>query len=230
MKKTNNTEETTNQKVSPSELRARLTFLEPVLGTSTANENVYMDYFATKAPDPVTVEDEIEALGIEGAAEKGMTIFPKLQDGTPFLYDYQIKGFFKGACGFLRDVKGTESAALKAYKKKIDGLIFVSPRCIPFTNAAGIDICQRPLRAQTMQGERVALAMSEQVPAGAQVEFTVKCLNSEYEKSVREWLDYGELSGIGQWRNSGKGRYLWDELDADGNVIGGNHRDRTAGK
>ena len=223
-------EETTIQKVNPSELKVRLTFTEPVLGTMPANENVYTDYIGSKAPDPKTIEDEIDALGIDGAAEKGMTIFPKLPDGTPFLYDYHIKGFFKGACGFLRDVKGTESAALKAYKKKIDGLIFVSPRCIPFTNAEAIDICQRPLRAQTLQGERVALAMSEQVPAGAQVEFTVKCLNPEYEKAVREWLDYGELSGIGQWRGSGRGRYLWDELDADGNVIGGNNRDRTAGK
>lgn len=31
------------------------------------------------------------------------------------------------------------------------------------------------------------------------------------------------FDGFGQWRNSGKGRHLWDELDADGNVIGGNN-------
>ena len=29
---------------------------------------------------------------------------------------------------------------------------------------------------------------------------------------VREWLDYGRLNGIGQWRNSGKGRFVWEEL------------------
>lgn len=33
----------------------------------------------------------------------------------------------------------------------------------------------------------------------------------------------GKFNGYGQWRNSGKGRFLWDELDKDGNVIGGNN-------
>ena len=39
---------------------------------------------------------------------------------------------------------------------------------------------------------------------------------------VREWLDYGMYRGLGQWRNSGKGRMVWEELDDGGNVIGGN--------
>lgn len=39
---------------------------------------------------------------------------------------------------------------------------------------------------------------------------------------MREWLDYGKWSGIGQWRNSGKGRFLWAELGKDGEVVGGN--------
>ena len=30
-----------------------------------------------------------------------------------------------------------------------------------------------------------------------------------YKKVVREWLDYGQLRGIGQWRNSGKGRFTY---------------------
>jgi hypothetical protein len=38
-----------------------------------------------------------------------------------------------------------------------------------------------------------------------------------------ECLDYGELRGLGQWRNSGCGRILWELLDLDGNVIGGNN-------
>ena len=29
----------------------------------------------------------------------------------------------------------------------------------------------------------------------------------------REWLDYGALRGIGQWRNSGKGRYTYEILN-----------------
>ena len=30
--------------------------------------------------------------------------------------------------------------------------------------------------------------------------------------AVREWLDYGKLHGFGQWRNSGKGRFEWEEM------------------
>lgn len=105
-----------------------------------------------------------------------------------------------------------ESSKLTAYKKVIDGLIFVQPRQIIIDTVAPIGLCQRPLRAQTAQGERVALASSEAIRAGASVTFTVVCLSDEHEAAVREWLDYGILRGIGQWRNSGCGRFEWEEV------------------
>lgn len=194
------------------ELKVRLTFTEPVLGTMPADEDIYKNFIGSKAPDAATVEDEVEAVGVDEVVEKGKTVFPKLDDGTPFLYDYQIKGYFKGTCGFLRKVKDTESSKIKAYKKEIDGLIFPEPRRIPFLNVSGIRECQRPLRAQTAQGERVSLAISEEIPAGAQIEFTIELLSDSHEKAVREWLDYGRYSGVGQWRNSGKGRFIWEEI------------------
>lgn len=193
-------------------LKVKLTFTEPVLGTSPANEEVYRDFIGTKAPDAATVEDEVAALGADAVVEKGMTVFPRLDDGTPFLYDYQIKGFFKDTCGGLRKVKGTRSEKIKAFKKEIDKLIFPEPRCIPILFSGDITECQRPLRAQTMQGERVSLAISEQIPAGATVEFSIVMLSDDHEEAVREWLDYGRFSGIGQWRNSGKGRFTWEEI------------------
>ena len=194
-------------------IKVKLTFTEPILGTSPANEEVYRDFIGTKAPDAATVEDEVAALGTDAVVEKGMTVFPRLDDGTPFLYDYQVKGFFKDTCGGLRKVKGTKSEKIKAFKKEIDKLIFPEPRCIPILFDGDITECQRPLRAQTMQGERVSLAISEQIPAGATVEFSVVCLSDDHEDAVREWLDYGRFSGIGQWRNSGKGRFTWEEIE-----------------
>jgi hypothetical protein len=165
------------------------------------------------------VEDEVAALGADEVIEKGMTVFPKLEDGTPYLYDYQIKGFFKDTCGGLRKVSGSASSKIKAYKKEIDKLIFPEPRRIPIAFDGKIGECQRPLRAQTAQGERVSLAISEEIPAGASVEFSVVMLSDDpekplgdQEKLVREWLDYGKYSGIGQWRNSGKGRFTWEEI------------------
>lgn len=197
------------------ELKVRLTFIAPILGTSPNNEDIYRDFIGTKAPDPTTVEDEVEAIGVDGVVEKGKTIFPKLDDGTPYFYDYQIKGFFKDTCGGLRKVSGTASSKIKAFKKEIDKLIFPEPRCIPIRFDGEMGECQRPLRAQTAQGERIGLAISEQIPAGAVCEFTVVCLCDDHEKAVREWLDYGKYSGMGQWRNSGMGRFKWEEIQED---------------
>lgn len=193
-------------------LNVKITFLEGVLGTSPANKDIYRDFIGSKAPDAESIEDEIAAIGEDAFAEKGMTVFPRGADGIPFLYDYQIKGFFKDTCGGLRKVKGSASEKIKAYKKEIDKLIFVFPRCIPFENVAEITECQRPLRAMTAQGERIGLAISEEIHEGASVTFRIECLSDEHEKAVREWLDYGKYSGIGQWRNSGKGRFTWEEL------------------
>ena len=194
-----------------NEIKVRLTFTEEVLGTASSNPEIHDEFIASKAPDAMSREEEVAALGVEEVVEKSMTIFPK-QDGKPFLYDYQIKGFFKDACGMLRKVKGSESSKVKAYKKEIDGLIFVEPRIIPLVFEGEIGSCQRPLRASTAQGERIALANSETVPAGTTIEFTVKCFLDSDASLVREWLDYGALRGIGQWRNSGKGKFTWEEI------------------
>lgn len=194
-------------------IKARITFFEEVLGLSSANPEIHAEFIASKAPDAPSREEEIAALGVEAVEEKGMTVFPKLDDGTPFLWDYQIKGFFKGVCGFLRRVPGTEASMIKSYKKVLDGLLFVAPRRIPLIFEGEIGKCQRPLRAETAQGERIALASSETVPVGTVIEIKITCLTEDLLKFVREALDYGQLSGISQWRNSGKGRFTWEEIE-----------------
>lgn len=197
-------------------MKVKITTIEGMLGTSPANEEIYRVFIGSKAPDASTVDDEVAALGTDAVVEKGMTIFPKDENGNPFMWDYQIKGFFKDACSMLSRVKGkdaTLSSGLKAYKKVIDGMIFPAPRQIPIQFDGEIGICQRPLRAQTMQGERVALSISEEISAGAVIEFTVTVLDKNHLDLVREWLDYGILRGLGQWRNSGKGRFTWEEID-----------------
>lgn len=215
-------------------INARVTFIEGILGTASNDKEIYSSFIGSKAPDALSAEEEIAAVGVDEMIEKGTTVFPRMEDGKPFLYDYQIKGFFKDTCGMLNKLTGkdeetgkkkkavNESSKITAFKKVIDGLIFVQPRKIPFDFNGDITICQRPLRAQTAQGERVALASSEEIPAGAVIQFKVCCMSAEHVKAVREWLDYGCWRGIGQWRNSGKGRFLWEELDDAGNVIGGN--------
>lgn len=204
-------------------LKVKITFLEPVLGTWPSNQNVARDFIASKSPDAATIEDEVAALGADAVADKGMTVFPRNENGEPVLYDYQIKGFFKDSCGMLARVGGktetgkkravNESGKLSAYKKVIDGLIFPQPRMIPIKVNGEIGDCQRPLRAQTAQGERVSLANSEEIPAGSTCEFEILLMDESLENAVLEWLDYGVLRDIGQWRNSGKGRFTFDIID-----------------
>lgn len=178
-------------------LKVKITFLEPVLGTWPSNQNVARDFIASKSPDAATIEDEVAALGADAVADKGMTVFPRNENGEPVLYDYQIKGFFKDSCGMLARVGGkTETGKKRA------------------VNESGkIGDCQRPLRAQTAQGERVSLANSEEIPAGSTCEFEILLMDESLENAVLEWLDYGVLRGIGQWRNSGKGRFTFDIID-----------------
>jgi hypothetical protein len=206
------------------ELKVRVNFIEELLGTCSNDPAIHSEFIASKAPDAPSREEEVAAVGVDEVIEKSITVFPR-ESEKPFLYDYQIKGFFKDACGVLSRIaeKGedgkrkacNESSKLTAYKKVIDGLVFVSPRKIflelPADRAIGN--CQRPLRGQTAKGERIALANSETAPEGTGIVFTVKCLDDKLAKAVKEWLDYGVLRGIGQWRNSGKGRFEWKEIE-----------------
>lgn len=209
------------------ELKVRVTYIEELLGTASANPEIHSEFIASKAPDAPSREEEVASLGVEEVTEKAMTVFPRLDDGTPFTWDYQWKGFFKDSCGMLRRGTGFKSCKLTAFKKVIDGLIFIKPRKVILTLPEGgkIGECQRPLRASTAQGERIALAHSETVPIGTTQEFTVTVLKDDLLPLVREWLDYGILHGTGQWRNSGAGRFYWEELDSKGKTIGGNADD-----
>lgn len=187
-------------------------YAEELLGTASANPEIHSEFIASKAPDAQTREEEVAALGVEAVEEKSMTVFPRTSDGEPFTYDYQWKGYFKESCSMLRRVDGSRSKGLKAFKKEIDGLLFVEPReiVLKLPDGAAVGCCQRPLRAQTAQGERVALASSETVPAGTVQEFDVVMMRDDLEPLVIEWLEYGAYHGTGQWRNSGKGRFRFD--------------------
>lgn len=203
-------------------MKVELTLTEPLLGTATANPDVYGEFIASRIPDDPdgekAQEEENTLPSAEEEIQKATTVFHADEEGHPFLYDYQIKGFFKDACGMLARVKGDnaksdglKSHTLKAYKKEIDGLIRVSPRRIMLALPDGEEttFLERPLRASTAQGERICLGRSEVAPAGTTLQFSIRIRRDALEDLVCEWLDYGEDRGLGQWRNSGMGRFTW---------------------
>ncbi len=201
-------------------LKVKLTFTEEVLGTASGDPEIHENFIASKAPDAKSREEEVEAIGVDGEIEKSKTVFPKDSEGNPFIYDYQLKGFFKDAQKALNRIGKWEDGTnlkLTAYKDKIDALVFVKERQVKFNLPEETEIgdCQRPLRAETAQGPRVALANSESLPAGTTIEFTLETLDNDTMTYMIHCLNYGKMRGIGQWRNSGKGRFTWEEVAND---------------
>ena len=192
--------------------RIQVTLIDEMLGTNPSDEKIYSKFIASKAPDAKTMEEDLQTMSTQEMEQNNMTIFIKDKDGNPMMPAYHMYGFFKSACGYLKKVKDTKSEKIKAYKKFIDGLVFVNERKIPLIFDGEVQNLQRPLRASTMQGERVALANSEMLPEGTTCEFTIKTLKGDLIPTIKEWLDYGELNGLGQWHNSGAGAFKWEEI------------------
>lgn len=193
-----------------------VTFVDEMLGTSSADPDIYRKFIASKAPEPDAAEGEADDLG-DDAAERGMTVFMHDEDGTPYVRAYQWKGFFKDSAKMNKKVRGSASAARKAYRQEIDGELFVAPDKIRMIVPKGKQVgrCERPLRASTAQGDRVALASSESVPAGTVLRFGVTLKLDDMEDALFEWMEDGVLRGFGQWRNSGRGRFLYAQVEKD---------------
>lgn len=200
----------------------RLTGFTPMLGSSPADPYVRTNYIASKAPDPVaTAEEEREYL-LEREENKITVFLRNPKSGALMLLDYQVMGFIKGSLESL-----TAQTGIKAPRGKVDKYVFVSPRRIDIRRADGSlireedEVYERPLRAMTMKGERVSLAASEQIHDPWQITFTVSLLPNERSKvsasikweDIERALDYGEMRGLGQFRNGGYGRFTWERVD-----------------
>ena len=194
----------------------KLTFREPILGATSRSRTLWSDFIASKAPSGISTDDESETLPEEAPTTTGWTGFHTDEKGR-FLYNYVVKGFCKESCGALRKCPGSVSKGLTAYKKTIDLLLFVEPRRLHLHMPESVEVStlERPLRAQTAQGERVALAKSDTCPPGTWVEFTLVSLGGVItERQLREWFDYGYRHGLGQWRNADWGAFTY-EMEAE---------------
>lgn len=197
----------------------RLTGLTPILGSAPASKAIRTQYIASKAPtDELRAEEEEAAFDLD---EKGLTVFNRDSRDQLCLMGYQIKGFLKASLLALK-----AQCKIAAPKSKIDNLVFVEPRYIPLTREGKPlreedDVLERPLRAQTMQGERVTLAASELVEDPWQITIEVSMVPSAgtARSEALTWdaletaLDYGAYHGLGQWRNADYGRFTWERID-----------------
>ena len=229
-------------------LNIEIELLSKSLGMTPSNPEA-LKYVAKK-------DDEQDPYGDEGPTERAVTIWPKAKfipnelngaftlvnepkcvqvdmDETielPFIYDYQIRGMFKDSCGLLSRAKNNNSSALTAYKKWVDGNIFVAPRKIAWQMPASfqddmgeivntydengrLNTLARALRTGGPNGPNNAISISEVVPPHSRLRFQVLLTDPKIIPTIAEWFDYGMVHGLGQWRNSGIGIFRWRMLD-----------------
>ena len=200
-------------------MKVQLTFIEPLLGTLAANKELATEFIAGKCKEGVKSDEIATIAEIDDAVEQSSTVFPKDEKGL-FLWDYQVKGFFKDAvlamitsCRFTQEQCKKIGLTKYCYKRTIDQHLFINPRKVYLTMPEGqqTTFIERPLRAETMRGERIALARSEACPAGTTCQLEIESLNDAIWPMIEECLEYGKLRGIGQWRNSGMGRFVYQK-------------------
>ncbi len=183
-----------------------ITLIEPMLGSQPTG-SVASEFIARRAGFDGLPEDEIETL--PDALDRGTTVFHRDADGIPILFNYMIRGYLSNS-GKVQNGKVT--GGIKNLRAKVKDLIFVTPRRIKIHLPEGgeIGFLERPLRAETAQGPRVALARSEMVPSGSRIECGLTVLGDVISEAVlRELLDYGYYHGLGQWRNGGWGSFSY---------------------
>ena len=69
-------------------LQCKLTTIEAMLGTASNNKELHSEFIASHAPDAPSREEEIAAVGVDEAIEKGTTVFSREENGCPILLDY----------------------------------------------------------------------------------------------------------------------------------------------
>lgn len=203
--------------MEPKTYSIRITLIRELLGSVPLDAEIYSTYIASKAPAAAqangTALAELDTLEAHEALDiKGRTGFHRDEQGRPLILDYVCKGFLKEAWQAMRQVPGSEAGKLKAGKSKIDGLLFVEPRHIILNvpgGRAAESINERPLRAETPRGPRVALAASEQLPIGTwcDIKLLVLAPNVITDELIRELFGYGQFMGLGQWRSGGQGKF-----------------------
>lgn len=186
--------------------------LEETIGRKFTDEE-RQDAIAGKLTDLKETLSEMDS--------KGTTVFfwDKETD-YPCIGDHMIYGFLKAASEAIGRTLPRKNGVMLQSMSYTQSIINQHVRCeeqfIPFDRDLKRDeqgkpfYLQRSLRGMTPQGPRISLAKSEVVEAGARLRFGLKVMKDSpltYD-ILRKLFSYGEMVGLGQWRNAGNGMFV----------------------
>lgn len=179
----------------------KIMLTQEMLGTVPKDPEIYATYIESKKPENIADE---EFPTVEKIEEKGWTGFHKDEKGI-FIYDYMIKGFLKNAGNILKNY-----LKMTAVRSKLTDFAFVFPRKIYLQKSEPDGVLERPLRANGPLGPRVCLAKSDLISSGTFMEFEVGLVPGSPLKmeNIETIMEYGQLCGLGQWRNAGFGKFM----------------------
>lgn len=120
-----------------------------------------------------------------------------------FLYNYQFIGALKEWANKYREQFGIQNM-----RAKVASHVFIQPRCIYLGITHPDAVVERPLRAHTAKGDRIALVKSDALAVGTRISFEVHLVpHKEITAEVLQKLFlFGRYAGTFQWRGGGYGQ------------------------
>lgn len=215
-------------------MNVRVIFVKQVLAMSPGDKDLYANFIAQHAIDAAQREDEINTLGVKEVITKGRSVFDRI-NGQIVWPSRRWLGFFKSRMKAQRQDTESDLCAMTSYTSKLDENISFGAEWYPvkIPKDGKITICDRTIPGDGFKRE-TSIKSSEAAPAGTIMNFRVqtnihnigsktKGVELTFLEAIRQCLDAGIKYGTGEWRGSGKqGTFVWEELDDDGKVIGGN--------
>ena len=158
------------------------------------------------------VAREYEELLARGETQKS-TVFMRDTDGHAKISSHMIIGNYKENLKSLinNSEKGSKALTSKVSVgevmatdvKVVEQFIRPSQDIVRKPNGEA-EILERPIRFERMGKTQTAIAMSEYLPEGTEIEFTLRIRSgSPVLEVLPELLEMGKNCGIGQWRGSG---------------------------
>lgn len=217
-------------------MRVRVYFTNELLAVAPGDPEMLASFNASKTMDAPTRDEEIQMMGAQAVTNKQREKFDRdIKNGNPLWGNWRWLGFFKARTKSLRSDEETLAATMTSYENVLNENVSFAGHFSKITIPKGkeIYVCDRPMPGDGFKRE-TAIKSSEAAPAGTVTAFTVqtnvlkvgnkkKGVEFILMDELRDCLDSGAMFGTGGWRGSGKkGQFLWEELDSEGKVIGGN--------